>query len=209
MNPTLDRLRDDVRTLLGTFYAFEDLPDITVDIGLINGLVTLMNAAPPVHATVTIQTAGRSQNLKALLPDLLKILSVTYPWDDETTTPQRAFPYDRIGFTQILFETVSPSAGDKLRVVYLRHLTLAELAGETSNNLPPEYEHALVQLSCAYLLRLTSMRLAANADAATVKTSAPRQMLAEEAIRIETETLRTLHDTYATIDNPSWGSVGL
>lgn len=207
MNPTLERLRDDVRLAVGQYYAIQQLADQTIDAALRAGLHILQSAAEPAIAIVTVQQAGYTQDLSLLVRDLSTPLSVTYPWNDDRPT-MYGRNYEQLSRSLVVFAPgVVPQVGDKIRIVYRRRLMIAELDGASATNLPDVYEAALIKATCAQVLRSASMQIAAAIDG---KADYQRsRQLAEYAIELESEATAEIYSLYTPVQNPSWSRIGL
>lgn len=209
MNSTLERLRDDVRFQLGQFYAAPSVvTDQTLDAALRDGLQKLQHRAETKTETFVVETAGYNFNLAALIPDLLTVMSVTFPWDETYPPTQPAFPYQMIGRATVHFQGVEPQPGEKMRVTYRPKFLLAELDSATTTTLPAEYEPILVKMSCASLMRTISMQLAVGANGEKAD-AMKAQMLAQQSITLVDEAYNDFSALLHPIMNPVWSRIGL
>ena len=207
MNPTLERLRDDVRFQLGQFYAAPSVADQTVDAALRDGLSKLQQRAETQTATVTVEEAGYSFDLAALIPDLLTVMSVVFPWDETYPETQPALRYQMIGRTTVHFHGVEAQPDEMIRVNYRPKFLLAELDNAATNTLPEEYEPILVKLASAALMRTISLQLAAGRGEKAE--AAKAQLLAEQSVLLREEAWSDLSGLLHPIINPVWRDIGL
>jgi hypothetical protein len=206
MNPTLERLRDDVRLLTGQFFADQELPDQTIDAAIRDGLARLHNHFPNAETTAAIMHTGYTVDLTALVTDALAILSLVFPWD-ETNPNLPALPYTMIGRNLAHLHGIEAQVGDQIRITYRPKYCVGELDGASITTLPPEYESALVTASCASLLRMLSLRAAVQAkDKAGI---GPGEILGRISVELYDEAVQAIYRLSPVLTNPSWPTLGL
>lgn len=162
MGERLERLRDDVRARLGSLLSGPAPDDQAVDLALADGMTSLVATFPILEADVTVVTTGYTQDVGALLPDLMSFLDVTYPYVEGCPPAPREF-YQVVGLGVVRFYGAEPSAGDKMLVQYRPRYRLAGLQGDSEDTLPERYEPALAQAAVAHLMwirRRASVRMA-------------------------------------------------
>lgn len=204
----LERLRDDVRYELGQRNTTSVIDDAAIDHALANGLVTLGPHYPSVTQSLTIATAGYTQNIKALAPTVLKLESVQYPYD--ATNPNAPYYAYRIpSSSTAIFNDVEPQIGDAILAKYKARHTILDLRGSTTNTLPEddEYEHPLIIAAASHILYLEAMQMLSSGAskeqlAAAKQLQAMAENMAEQALD-ETGTLST------SGQNPAWSQIGL
>ena len=77
----LDRLRDEVRHKLGQTGATSTVDDAAIDHALEQGLALLASYYPAVRVELTLETAGKTQDLKRLAPTIARLDEVRCPYD--------------------------------------------------------------------------------------------------------------------------------
>lgn len=204
MGERLERLRDDVRARLGSLLSGPAPDDQAVDLALADGMTSLVATFPILEADVTVVTTGYTQDVGALLPDLMTFLDVTYPYLEGCPTLRREF-YQVVGLGVVRFYGAEPSAGDKMLVQYRPRYRLAGLQGDSEDTLPERYEPALAQAAVAHLMWIQATRKRAHGEidekAYNMAIDAVRNVLAAAEAAVSNVSDR--------LNNPAWAMVGL
>ena len=113
-----------------------DWTDELIDEGLRGGLLVYAQAAPFAEAELTVTVAEREQDLSAVDPDLLTVVSVAWPWDaGQIYTAQRA-DVEFVGGGRVRFVDGEPQVGDVIRFRYARAYRIEGLDGAASTTVP-------------------------------------------------------------------------
>lgn len=204
MGERLERLRDDVRARLGSLMSGSTPDDQAVDLALVDGMSSLAAAFPILEAVVQVVTTGYTQDVNLLVPDLLSLLDVTYPYMAGCVNLRREI-CQVVGVGIVRFYNLEPMAGETMLVQYRSCYRLAGLRGALQDTLPERYEVGLAQAAVAHLMWLaaTRKRAAGQVDekAYNLATAAVKDVLAVAEVSV-----RSVSDR---LSNPSWAMVGL
>jgi hypothetical protein len=203
----LDRLRDEVRHELGQTGATSTVDDAAIDHALSQSLTLLAPYYPAVRAELTLEAAGKTQNLKLLTPNMARLDEVWCPYD--AANPMQ------VGYTNVIidahtvyFRDVEPQAGEKLEAVYHARHTLAGLYQDEADSLPEDavYEHPLVLATVAHLLSLEALRLMLSLDPAKSKLGHTMRGLGDS---LTTQAIDEAISLAGAVRNPVWSEIGL
>jgi hypothetical protein len=204
MGERLERLRDDVRARLGLLITGAAPDDQAVDFALTDGMTSLVASFPVVEVEVTVATTGYTQDVGALLPELMSFLDITYPYVPGCPEMRREY-YQVVGMGTVRFYGAQPIAGDKMLVQYRPRYRLAGLGDATVDTLPEKYEGALAQAAVGHLMWLQATRKRAAGEIEdkgyNMAVDAVKNILAAAEAAVY-----NVSDRYA---NPVWASVGL
>lgn len=204
MGERLERLRDDVRARLGSLMSGSTPDDQAVDLALVDGMSSLAAVFPILEAVVEVVTTGYTQDVNPLVPDLMSLLDVTYPYMAGCVNLRREV-CQVVGVGIVRFYNLEPIAGETMLVQYRSRYRLAGLQGALQDTLPERYEVGLAQAAVAHLMWLVAMRKRAagqvDEKAYNLATAAVKDVLAVAEMSV-----RNVADR---LSNPAWGSLGL
>jgi hypothetical protein len=200
----LERLRDDVRARLGQLLAGAAPDDQAIDTALVDGMTSLVAAFPILEAEVTVATTGYTQNIGAILPDVLSFLSVVYPYVPGYPEAARE-PYQVTGLGVVRFFSARPAAGESMLVQYRPRYGLAGLQGSTEDTLPEKYEPGVAMAAAAHLLWMQAIRQRAAGEVKDADYDRTVAMV-RNILGAAEGMVAGVSDRYA---NPVWAAVGL
>lgn len=203
----LDRLRDEVRHELGQTGATSTVDYAAIDHALEQGLALLAPYYPAVRVELTLETAGKTQDLKRLAPTITRLDEVRCPYDP--ADPMRlGYTCSMLDAHTVYFRDAEPQAGEKLLAIYRARHTIAGLFQDETDSLPedPAYEHPLVLAAAGHLLALESLRLMLSLD--------PEQRQAGHTLRdlgaaLSTQAIDAALSMNGLLKNPAWSGLGL
>jgi hypothetical protein len=205
MGDRLEQLHDDITTLLGQYMA-DSTPSVRVlDEAIRHALASLQGMLPPAEVTATIQTASQEQDLSSLLPDLMGVNWIIYPWEETGSNRQRGYPFTNVTRTKVRITYAQPQVGEKMRVSYRRRYTLAGLDRATVDTLPAEFDRALTLAAVAEILTVQATMLYIQDPKSN---AAINRGLREIADELKEQALHAVYDQ-VPYQNPVWDGAGL
>jgi len=155
------------------------------------------------ETSVTITSGGANQDLSSM--DALKdILAVAYPWSDEADFAACQQRWRYAADQTIYVETVTPQAGQVMRVRYTKRHAIEDLDAATATSVPDGHQLLLATLAAAFACTLRCRQLSENPAIPEHALAA----LADAAAHYRTQAavlLRTARIAY----NPVWSQIGL
>jgi hypothetical protein len=208
MSFTLTDARADLDALLATAVDAATWTNALKDAALRMALAAIGTHGPVYESTVTLAAGGAEQDLAALLPGLLTVESLAWPWSDGAPFAAQVAAWRPIGAPGcVRFEEGGgiPAAGDAVRVRHRIAHTLDGLDGAAATTVPDAYRLTLAAgaagAACALRLRQIGENPAIPAAAAEALEAAQARYARDFA---EMLALLAAHGP-----RPAWPGIGL
>ncbi len=155
------------------------------------------------ETSVTVTSDGANQDLSSISA-LKDILSVAYPWSDEADFAACQQRWRYAADQTIYVETVTPQAGQVMRVRYTKQHVIEGLDAAAATSVPDSHQVLLATLAAAFACTLRCRQLSENPAIPEHAFAA----LSAVAIHYRSQAADLLRTARIT-DNPSWSGIGL
>lgn len=161
MSFALTDLRSDIDALLANAVDAATWTDALKDGAIREALLIYSLRGPAFEADVVVTLAGHEQEL-GVLPGLLVIEAIAWPWHDGLLIEDQAVGWRIVGPSAVRMDRVAPQVGDILRVRYRRTHTVAGLDGAAQTNVPDSHRGLLAEGAAAAALALRIRQVSEN-----------------------------------------------
>lgn len=200
---TLNDYRSAVRALLAATVDQETWTDALIDTALRRGLAAY-DGRNVYESDFIVTTAGHTQDLATLAPDLKDILSLAYPWYPHSRYDRATVRWRGVGDQRVVLGGYAPQVGETIRVRHTRRHTIENLDGATATTVPDRHLHLVALAGAWWACELRRRQLSENP--AVPHTAAA--VLGELAATLRADFFAVL-ETIQHGAQPEWSTIGL